>query len=88
MKRNRKKFSIFSAETLDSLAMAEVVGGVSVAENTKVCNNIQNCGGTTNTGICTNADCSTDCDCPIDANICPQNPDCTVINKADNCVCK
>ncbi len=87
MKKNRKKLSMFSAETLNSLAMAEVIGGVSVAENTKVCNNIKNCGSTTNSGICTNTDCSTDCDCPIATNPC-KNIDCTAINKAENCVCK
>lgn len=88
MKNNRKNLSMFSAETLNSLAMAEVIGGVSVAENTKVCNNIQNCGDTTNTGICTNADCSTDCDCPVEANPCSFDKDCIVVNKASNCACK
>lgn len=87
MKKNRKKISMFSKETLDSLAMAEVIGGVSVAENIKVCHNIKNCGGTTNTGICTNSDCSTDCDCPIAENPCNFDEDCIIINKGENCVC-
>lgn len=87
MKNNRENLSMFSAETLNSLAMAEVIGGVSAVENKGVCFNVKNCGDSTNKGECTNTDCSTDCDCPIAENPCNFDEDCTIINKAENCVC-
>lgn len=87
MKNSRKKISMFSKETLDSLAMAEVIGGVSTVENKGVCFNVKNCGDSTNIGECKNTDCSTDCDCPIAENPCNFDEDCTIINKAENCVC-
>lgn len=77
-KRNKQKLSMFSKETLDSLAMAEVLGGdnntkcVNNGCNTSCTNTCQNASDCTNTKCKTNFNCIGDCDCsivtPIDIN--------------------
>lgn len=83
MKKTEKKpLSMFSQETLDSLEMAEIFGGVT---NTGNCINKSGCGSSTNTGTCTNYDCGTDCACGSQNNTdCPILTACTY-NK--NCLC-
>lgn len=83
MKKTEKKpLSMFSQETLDSLEMAEILGGIT---NTGNCLNMKGCGNSTNTGTCINYDCGTDCACGSQNNTdCPILTACTY-NK--NCLC-
>lgn len=83
-KLRKNNVSMFSAETLSSLEMAEILGGVTTNEN---CTNIKGCQDSTNTGTCINFDCQSNqvCGCLPNPNslcnidvTCVPDKDCVV----------
>lgn len=65
MKDNRKSLSMFSKETLDSIAMAEVFGGNDNTEcRNEQCSNKENC----TDSLCSNNSCSNVCTVAVKDN--------------------
>lgn len=81
---NKQNLSMFSKETLDSLEMAEVLGGDNNTNcsNTSCTNRCQNTDDCENTKCETNFNCSGNCVCDITTPI--NGRECVVTQ----CVCK
>ena len=87
-KKNRQKLSMFSKETLDSLEMAEVLGGdnntncVNKGCNTSCTNTCTNQNSCVNDKCFVNTECTDDSNCPCASNTSSCiNTDCSAVLK-------